>query len=384
MKIVHYLGRMRLEDGGVVRAVLDLCEALAQRGHDVTMLTLDATDVPQSWIPGGDGRPRVETLERRVGPWTRLNRSAIAHARQRIGSADVVHLHVLWDPVCLGLARLARQSGVPYFISLHGMLDDWCMAQKGLKKRMYLAVAGRRLLEQAKAVHCTAQAEQDQSRKWYTHGRPIVVPLIFDAAPFEDLPGPELAHRDFPKGFTGDAVVLFVGRLHPIKRIDLLIDSAARLRDDGLAIKVLIVGSGEPQYEQALRRLVEQQQMSGRVEFLGFVSGRRKLARYQAADVVVLPSRHENWGFVLVEALACATPVVTTRAVNTWPELQASGGAAIVEPTSQAMASALSVIVRDQSNRDKMGQQGRAWVLETLTVDRVAERYESLYRAALA
>ncbi|MCH8164886.1 MAG: glycosyltransferase [Planctomycetes bacterium] len=386
MKIVHYLGRMRLEDGGVVRAVLDLCAVLAARDHDVTLLTLDATDVPQQWTAGGDGRPRVVTLQRRAGPWPGLRRCAVPEARQCIATAAVVHLHVPWDPVCLGLARLARQSGVPYFISLHGMLDDWCMGRKAFKKRLYLALGGRRFLERAAAVHCTAQAEREQSWKWYPRGRPIVVPLIFDLSEYEHLPGPAVARRKFAWAFPddNDPVVLFLSRLHPKKRVELLIEAAMQLHDDGLTFTLLIAGTGEPQYEQSLRALVELKQLSARIAFLGFVSGRNKVSLYQASDVFVLPTSQENWGFVLLESLACATPVITTKGVDIWPELQSSGGAAIVEPTSQAMASALSVIVRDQSNREKMGQQGRAWVLETLAVDHVAERYELLYREALA
>ncbi|MCH8342747.1 MAG: glycosyltransferase [Planctomycetes bacterium] len=384
MKIVHYLGRMRLEDGGVVRAVLDLCAVLAARDHDVTLLTLDATDVPQQWTAGGDGRPRVVTLQPRAGPWPGLRRCAVHEARQCIATADVVHLHVPWDPVCLPLARLARQSGVPYFISLHGMLDDWCMAQKGLKKRLYLAVAGRRLLEQAKAVHCTAEAEQGQSRKWYTDGRPIVVPLIFDLSEYEHLPGPAVARRKFAWAFPddNDPVVLFLSRLHPKKRVELLIEAVMQLHDDGLTFTLLIAGTGEPQYEQSLRALVERKQLSARIAFLGFVSGRNKVSLYQASDVFVLPTSQENWGFVLLESLACATPVITTKGVDIWPELQSSGGAVIADETPQAFATALADLILDREKRQRMQQQGRAWVQRSFNLDRVVEQYEQLYECA--
>lgn len=384
MKIVHYLGRMRLEDGGVVRAVLDLCAVLAARDHDVTLLTLDATDVPQQWTTGGDGRPRVVTLQPRAGPWPGLRRGAVIEARQCIATADVVHLHVPWDPVCLVLARLARQSGVPYFISLHGMLDDWCMGRKAFKKRLYLAWVGRQFLERAAAVHCTAQAEQDQSRKWYTHGRPIVVPLIFDLSEYEHLPGPAVARRKFAWAFPddNDPVVLFLSRLHPKKRVELLIEAAMQLRDDGLTFKLLIAGTGEPKYEQSLRALVERKQLSARIAFLGFVSGRNKVSLYQASDVFVLPTSQENWGFVLLESLVCATPVITTKGVDIWPELQSSGGAVIADQTPQAFAAALADLILDREKRQRMQQQGRAWVQQNFNVDRVVEQYEQLYKCA--
>jgi len=373
------MARIRLEEGGVVRAVLDMCGALAARGHSVTLLTFDRTDVPDDWA--GDN-PEVITLRTPTGLLPGLGGATRSLVREVFARADVVHLHVPWDLVCRSLARLARDARVPYFISIHGMLDDWCMAQKGLKKRVYLAMGGRGLLERAEAVHCTALAEADQSSRWFPRGRAAVVPLIFDLGEYEQLPGPEIARRRFAAqmGADGEPVVLFVSRLHPKKRLDVLIEVAARLRDDGLACRFLIAGTGEPDYEQQLRGLVQQRELGDRVHFVGFVSGRDKLSLYQAADVFVLPTFQENWGFVLIESLACATPVITTRAVDIWPELQSSGGAVIVDATPDATAAAISELLGDGERLDAMGPKGRAWVLENLGVDRVLDRYEQLYQ----
>ncbi len=384
MNIVHYMAGMMLQEGGVVRALLDLCTALAGRGHQVTLLTLDASDVPAEWRSGAPGLPRVEVLDRSIRrlPWP--GKPAAARARALLAETDLLHLHVPWDPVCMRLARWSRRLGVPYLVSLHGMLDDWCMAHNLLKKRMYLAAGGRRFLEKAHAVHCTARAEMDQSQRWYPRGRSAVVPLIFDLGPFRDLPGPGLARRQFPAAFIGDPAFLFVGRLHPIKHIELLIESAGRLRAEGVAARVLIAGSGAAGYERDLRRFVEDRGLGDCVHFLGFVSGPPKVSLYQAADVFVLPSHHESWGFVALEALACETPVITTRACNIWPELEASGGAVTVEPAPAAMAGALRRIVEDPSARNAMRRGGRAWVMESFDADKVTVRYEELYRAATA
>jgi glycosyltransferase involved in cell wall biosynthesis len=224
----------------------------------------------------------------------------------------------------------------------------------------------------------------EQSQRWYPRGRSAVVPLIFDLTPFRDLPGPGLARRQFPGAFNGDPAFLFVGRLHPIKNIELLIESAGHLRGEGVAARVLIAGSGAAGYERDLRRFVEDRGLGDRVHFLGFVSGPLKVSLYQAADVFVLPSHHESWGFVALEALACETPVITTRACNIWPELEASGGAVTVEPTPQAMAGALRRIAEDPAARNAMRRSGRAWVMEAFDADRVTVRYEELYRSASA
>lgn len=382
MKIVHYYVGMRLESGGTVRAVLDLCGALAASAHDVTLMTLDAADVPGQWRDGGAGFPQVQTLCRRIGRLPCLSGKAATQAGEWIGQVDVLHLHGPWDPVGLQLSRIARRAGVPYVVSLHGMLDDWCMARKALKKRLYLRAVGQRLLEQAACVHCTAQAERDQSRKWYPRGRSHIVPLIFDLTPFERLPGPQLARETYPQAFSGEPVVLFVGLMNPLKRIELLIESAALLREDGHELKTLIAGSGDQRYEGRLRRLVQQLRLEDRVEFLGFVSGLEKLSLYQAADVFVLPSRHENWGFVIVEALLCQTPVITTRGVAVWRELEDGGGAVVVEDTPRALAAAIVTLVSDKARCQDMGEAGGDWVRRSLAVDELVGQYVSLYERA--
>ncbi|MHC4108108.1 MAG: glycosyltransferase [Planctomycetota bacterium] len=381
MKIVHYVCGMKLAAGGVVRAVLDMCEGVAARGHEVTLLTLDPGDVPPSWRVGETGVPRVAQIER--GALPRLNRSGLAQAQRQIKAADVVHLHGIWDPICLQLARLARRSDVPYVVSVHGMLDDWSIGQRTAKKRLYVALAGRRFLERAAAVHCTADAERAQSSKWYPRGRPVVIPYVTDLSPFLELPGPQLARRSFPEVFSDDgrSVILFLSRIHPKKGLEQLIRAAAELQRRGLEIAVAVAGTGEPEYEQSLRRLADEEGVSERLHFLGLVVGEQKVSLYEAADLFVLPTSQENWGLVLTESLACGTPVVTTRGVDIWSELEASGAAAIIDSAPEAIASAVAELLDDTARLRAMQQKGRTWVLEHLDADRVAGQYERLYRS---
>jgi glycosyltransferase involved in cell wall biosynthesis len=381
MHIVQYLSNFRLEAGGVTRAVLDICAPLAARGHEVTLLTLDPADAPRNW-DGAGGRPRVVRLNR-AGALPRLSRDSRALAAGLFRTVDVAHLHVVWDPVSVQLGRIAERAGLPYIASLHGMLDDWTLGQKALKKRVYLALIGRRFLERAAAVHCTAALERDESAKHFPRGRTVVIPLMFDMTDFMQLPGPEIARARFTTSLRTNAPsVLYVGRLHPIKRIEMLIDAAAELKQSGRDVQVLLAGTGEAGYEKDLRRRASERAVEERVAFLGFVSGREKVSLYQAADLFVLPSSHENFGFVMIEALACGTPAVATKAVSIWPELLQSGAVRIVEPTSSDLAATIAGMLDDRVALAAMKAKGRQWVIETLHADRVVEQYESLYREA--
>jgi glycosyltransferase involved in cell wall biosynthesis len=319
-------------------------------------------------------------LSRGSLPFPRVSAESVRLVRALLRGAEVFHLHVPWDPICVQLAGVARKAGVPYVMSTHGMLDEWTMAQKGAKKRLYLALLGRRMLERASAVHCTAEAEKNQSQKWYPRGRSVVIPLLADLGPFDPLPGPELARQHIPAARTDKPLILFMGRLSPIKRLELLINAAGELKRMQVPFRVLLAGPGDRNYEQELRRLTKQLDLEQDIAFLGFVGGREKISLYEASTAFVLPSHHENFGFVSVESLACRTPVVTTRGVNIWPELQASGGAVIVPAEPREVADAVRAIVTDPARRRAMGDAGRAWVLASFGVDSVASRYESMYR----
>jgi glycosyltransferase involved in cell wall biosynthesis len=383
MKIVQYMLGFRSRDGGVVRALIDLCNALAARGHDVRALTTDASDAPRNW-DGREGRPLLQVLPfHRIGEGVLTSESKRV-AREAIMWADVVHLHVPWDMICLQLGWIAQKFRVPYIVTVHGMLDDWTMASAAMKKRLYLALAGRKFLERAQGVQSAAQIEGEQSVRWYPRGKSIVIPLLFDFGEFEKLPGPQRALREFDLQDDGRPCVLFLGRLHPIKRVELVIRAVAELKRQGCAARLLIAGSGDAKYEAELRQLVQREGLESDARFLGFVSGETKLSLYQHAHVAVLPSAHESFGYSLVEALACGTPVIATTGVNIWRELEQTGGATIAAAEPSSITNAIREIITNQQHRNHMGQKGCEGIRAWLDPHRVIQQYETMYRQAIS
>lgn len=381
MKIVQYMLGFRNADGGVVRAVIDLCNALAQRGHQVIALTTDASDAPRNW-DGKANRPELRMLAvSRLAPML-ASRAALSLARDAFGDAHIIHLHVPWDPVCAQLARLARSMSIPYVLTPHGMLDDWTMNEKSAKKRLYLGLAGKRLLERAAFVHCSAHVEAQQSAKWYPRGRSSVVPLPFDLEPYRNLPGEQAARREFPQLSQRDPVVLYLGRLHPIKRIEMLLDAVAQVVDTGTPLQLVVAGTGDADYERMLRQRAASSKLAQRIVFTGFISGQRKLSIYQAADFFVLPSAHESFGYAALEALACGTPAIVTRAVNIWSELESSGGVLVTGESAESLAAGLRQLAADGASRQRMGELGRAWTFHYFDPQRGIELYERMYRDA--
>jgi glycosyltransferase involved in cell wall biosynthesis len=379
VKIIHHHRFMNLERGGIVRCIRDLCESLAAAGHEITVLTADARNAPDEWKKQAPGCPHVVEFPRSPLMAGFFVPFAMRRITPLLREADVLHLHGMWDPGHVQLAAAARKLSLPYIYSAHGHLADWSLTQRRLKKRAFLAAFGRKLLRNATAVHCTAEAELEQARKWFPQSRGVVIPLILDVTSFRDLPGPGPARARFPQLDTALPLVLFLSRLHYKKGVEQLIHAADRLRRDGQECLVLIAGTGDQEYERQLKTQVEQHRLEDRVLFLGFVSGVEKISLYQVANAFVLPTYHENFGFVLFEALAAATPVVTTHGADTWPELLSSGGALIVEQTADAFGSAIKGLIQDPDQFRRMGEKGREWVFSFLDSKRIVDRFESLY-----
>jgi len=391
MRIVHYLKWMRLTDGGTVRAVLDWCEALAARGHSVTLLTADDMDVPAEWKNGGSHLPRVIKLELRDvfkgavregapdTPFQRLTRESIAIAKSVIQDANCLHLHGVWASSNLQLASLANTLKTPYIVSPHGMLDNWSTAQSAFKKKIHMVLFGKRMLRQASAVLCTAEGEADQAGAYFDSHKTKVLPLLFDIEPFQTLADPRSAMSMF--GFEPTRKrVLFLSRLSPKKGPDRLLRAVAMLKD--INADFIFAGPADSdEYETRLKSLARELGIEAAVRFVGMVRGDDKLSLFRTADVFVLPTSQENWGFVILEAMASGVPVITTKGVDVWPELQRSGGAKIVENDIESIATSIRTILDDRDARQKMGEAGRDWVLRTFDRATILDSYEKLYQS---
>ena len=392
--VVHFFPGIRLSDGGVVRAVLDLCTAMAARGNRVTLVTYDSPDVPANWPvvePAAAARtpvgvPNVVQLAvDRPGPF--LPGSAVSRWTALLDAVPhgVVHFHTPWLQANLQLGTVLFRRGVPYVVTIHGMLDDWSMAQKRLKKVMFLLIRGRRHLRRAAAIHWTATAERDQGRRHIGLGGPVdaVLPCLVDLSAFANLP--ERAVRLLQDGIW-NPVLLFLSRLHEKKGAHDLIDAAAILRDRGQPFTLVIAGPvdpADPAYEPRLRLKVETLNLSARVRFTGMVTGTAKVTLLRDADLFVLPTRQENFGLVLVEAMAAGCPVLTTRGTDIWRELE-NGGAVITDANPAVMADAIARLLANQGNGlVERGNKSRAWAMERFEPDRLAAEYEKLYRACL-
>jgi glycosyltransferase involved in cell wall biosynthesis len=231
-------------------------------------------------------------------------------------------------------------------------------------------------------VHCTAEGEREQSHKWFPRGTPRVIPNLIDLAAYAALPMPDEAIAAFEPLQGEGPTLLFLSRIHAKKGIEHLVDALPALRRSFPALQVLLAGTGDDAYIKSLQAQARRLGVDDAMHWLGHVGGTLKLSLYNAADIFVLPSSQENFGFVQFEAMACATPCMTTKLVDTWQEVESSGGGIAVEQSADSIIEGLTPLLQDADRRGAMGTAGRAWVLEHLATDRVAALIEDMYQDA--
>jgi len=353
---------------------------LARRGHEVIWVTSDDTDVPQPWKDGAASCPTVHMLGT-LGSGKRLTKDQLSEIKILAKEVEVVHIHAMWDLSNPQVAKVCKRVGTPWVLSVHGMLDDWSMSQRKLKKVIYLATAGRILARNTTVFHTTAEEEKRQASKWLKHDNISVIPCIVDLDPYKEVPDPALATEKFGK--VDEPTVLFLSRVHEKKSIETLIDATVILKKKGVTIRLFIAGTGEQLYIDSLQQRAVEVGVDDQVTLLGMVVGELKLSLYAMADVFALPTQQENFGLVFAEAMLCETPIIGTKGTDIWRELE-EGGAIIADRTPSAFANAIEKIVSDPELAKTIGGKGRKRMQAWLDTDVVGKQCEKMYRDAIS
>ncbi len=383
LRVVHYLRRVRTEDGGVVRFVLDLAALTAGVGHRVSLVTFDPTGCPPEWLdpqPGG-ATPKVH----RLGHLARGQ--AHRSLRRILRDADVVHIHSLWGVDDAYVALAAQHLGLPYVVSLHGVLDSWSLAQRRCKKRAHLLTIGKPVLQRAAFVHCTADEELRQARLSAAIRRPAVIPCALDLSPFIHARSSRPTGQ--PSGGGEPNRVLFLSRLHPKKGVHHLLEAVAKLKERGMNVTLDIAGDGDGDYPADLLRQVETLGLRDQTTFLGHIVEPERSNLLARSDVMVLPTAQENFGLALIEALAAGTPVVTTTGVDVYRELLRTGAAYVVdvhqpsEAFVDALADAIAAALVDHQTNKRLILEAQQEVERWLDPSRVAAAYVDMYASAI-
>ena len=326
MKILRSIHTVNPALGGPIESVKQSSAALARRGHEVEIISLDAPE--DSWVR--DTPVPVRALGPGRGGYGYAPRFSRWISEHR-ADYDAVIVHGIWQYSSFGVWRALSGTDTPYFVFPHGMLDPWFKRTyplKHIKKLLYWPWGEYRVLRDAAAVLFTSEEERKLARESFSlYTCNEVVVNYGTAAPAIDLEG---ARQDFFAAFPklrGQRFFLFLGRLHEKKGCDLLIQAFAALRNSskaGSEIQLVLAGPcADQEYLRHLKQLRAAASIDDSITFPGMLTGNLKWGAFTGAEAFVLPSHQENFGIAVVEALACGTPVLISNQVNIWREVEA-------------------------------------------------------------
>lgn len=286
---------------------------------------------------------------------------------------EVLHLHGLWLRPLHCAAAWARRRGIPVVWSTHGMTAPWALGHKRWKKLPSWFVYQRRDLLSARKLHCTSAAEV----AWNAAA------LSLDAADCRFVVAPlgthlpDLSAADMTRsGDTKEFMVLFVGRIYPVKGLENLLGAAARLRDEPIGFR--IVGPDEAGHRAVLERMVRELKLRS-VTFAGECPRAALGAEYAACDLLVLPSHSENFGASVVDALAWGKVVVASTGTP-WSVLRGERCGWWTPNDPDSLAAAIrSAAKLSPAERAEMGARGRALVVRDYAWSAVASRLSAAY-----
>jgi glycosyltransferase involved in cell wall biosynthesis len=379
MRVLHVISGIDPENGGPSMALHGLAVAQRRIGMNVTVAATfqraSVVGVAEQWRKAG---LRVELIGPAVGALSR-HAQIVPRLAELTRDADVVHIHALWEEIQHQSARAAERQGVPYIVRPCGLLYPRSLAKSWLKKKLYVALRLRRTFDRAAAIHFTTEDERDGAAV-PIKARAIVEPNGLDLTEFDPLPPPGSFSRLHPE-LAGRRFVLFLGRVHPEKGLELLIPAMAKLDHQDVAL--VVAGPDNAGSLPRFQRLAEQQGVRDRVLFVGMLDRPSRVAALRDAALLSLPSYHENFGISVIEALAAGTPVVVSDHVGLHHLIAQERLGGVVPLDAAALASALDRWLGDEALRASTAERGRAVVSERFDWNRVAARWAGHY-AALA
>lgn len=385
--------------GGPVISVSSLAESLVKRGHDVTVFTTDSNldrtlDVPTDRTVDVEGVkvryfrrrslipvqfPRVEYLSKSVGF---LYAPALKPALDElVPSVDLVHTHLPFVYPTYAAAHAAFRYGKPLFYHQRGVFDPERLKFRSLKKTLYLQLVEVPILRRAEMLIALTDAERTSYTRLGITTPIRVIPNGIDAHPYSHPPDPgDLA----PLGIRPEhRLVLFMGRLHPIKGADRLLAAFVRIAQRHPDAVLVLAGPDEFGIEQTFRAGAEAAGLDERVVFPGMVSGPIKHSLLARADLFCLPSDAEGFSMAVLEALASRTAVLLTPGCH-FPEVERSGAGRIVANDVPALATALDELLAAPATLAAMGTRGQRLVAERFTWQRITDAVAEAYAEGIA
>lgn len=372
--------------GGPSAALETITHALVNVGVQVEVATTDDDGALHLDVPLGQPVERdliTHWFFRRQTHFYKFSLPLTHWLARNTRRYDVIHIHALFSFATMPAAVFAARVHVPYIVRPLGTLNRVGMEQyHPVLKRVSFPLIERPLLERAAFLHYTSGLERAQAQAIGVTRRSVVIPI--GVAPETTAGGARGDWlRQFAPHWVGRTIFLFLARLDPIKGLDVLLPAFAQLCAQNPNVALIVAGAGQPEYESELRAACAQLRVQNNVLFTGYVEGEIKRSLLRDADVFVLPSRSENQGVALVEAMAAGLPVIVTPGVGIAQEIVANGAGILSSGDSKSLTDAMHSLSAEPTRRAELGAHGRKLVAQKFSLDVMTQKLLAVYETAI-
>lgn len=366
--------------GGPSHAIFPLCQALQNCGVEITLLTTDAG------VPTGQkddtGTYYLNNVRTIVTAASSIRRREFIPSTEmlhwlwkNVSNYDLISLHYLFtfSTTCAGW--LARFNSIPYVIRTIGHCAPWSLKQNRVMKKLYLGLSDLHLLKNAAGIHATSPGEARDIMQLVAHSNIEVIPLGVNIDSFHaevNIFKEYGINPSFP-------VILFMSRLHPKKRIELLFQALQALE---LPFHCVVAGTGDNGYVRSLKELANRLNISEKITFTGHVSGEFKQALLHQSQMFVLPSFAENYSLATAEAMGAGLPVIISSEVQIADFVRERSAGIVIEADILTLTEAIKTLLSDDGRRIEMGKLGQRFVQEELSWQAIALKLKDFYQNA--
>jgi glycosyltransferase involved in cell wall biosynthesis len=363
--IVQVIDSIDDEASGPSYSVPRLCGALAERGYNVRLLTVG--ELHSSFVGFRHEAYLADFSRIPVLGQLRFS-SALKSALACVAETTIIHVHGLWRMANVYPASATKRARNHIVLSPRGMLGGAALKFSPCKKQLFWTLAQGDAARAATCLHATSRQEYEDIRAFGLKAPIAIIPNGIDVPAAEPKRRPTDGHRR----------LLYLGRLHPKKGLDRLLDAWELIKDHHRDWQLDIVGPIEGEYAKSLQARIDANAAS-RVCLSGPLYGEEKQKAYRQAELFVLPTLNENFAMTVAEALAQGTPVISTKGAP-WAELNTRDCGWWIDHGAEPLAAAMDEAMSMSWDRlASMGDAGRSWMRRDFAWSAIAASMRSVY-----
>lgn len=387
MKVLHIISSISSIHGGTTLAVLGITRALIDQGISTEIVTTNDNgstrlDVPIAEKISYQGIPiyfcnclpflRKYALSNDLAQWLWQNSQ----------NYDLLHIHCIFSYSSMIAMVIANYCHVPYIVTPHGMLCTWSLNQSYSLKNIYMKLIGYKQINKARAIHFTTNQEKEEARTLDIKPQSVIIPLGVNILPTKIDASVHL--HDLLKIPIHVPIILFLSRIHPKKGLDYLIPALAKIAPT-FPFHFVVAGDGKEEDKWHINHLLDDYKLKEKTHLVGFVEGEMKNLLLQGSDIFALTSHSENFGVVVLEAMAAGLPVLLTPGVALSSIVKENQLGYVAELDVDSIAQNLKEFLenRDNARIKEMSQRTQDYVQSNYSWDIIAKDLMDIYHQCL-